>query len=357
MITKFDPIPMTAAEDLLSKLGDSKFFSTLDLSKGFWQIPMRDEDIGKTAFVTPDGHYEFIRMPFDLMNASATLVKCLKDILVGIENVSTYTDDIIIHTKTWESHLETLNQVLTRINDANMTVKPSKCTFGETIMEFIGHMIEDGTIKPNTDKLEKIQSARSPASKKQAQSFLGLIGYYRDYVPQYSHIAAPLTEITKKGYRNKIKWNDSLQNSFESLKNLLIKQPILRLPNFDQEFTLRTDASVLALEAVLLQEHNGTLFPISYASRKLLERERSYGISEKECLSIVWGIKKFQKYLYNLPFFLQTDHRCLKYLEESKFSNQRLMRWALALQCYQFEIEAIKGSKNIGADYMSQLSE
>ena len=121
-ITKFDPIPMTAAEDLLSKLGDSNFFSTLDLSKGFWQIPMRDEDVEKTAFVTPDGHYEFIGMPFGLMNASATLVRCLKDILLGIENVNTYIDDIIIYTKTWDSHLETLNQILTRINDANMTV-------------------------------------------------------------------------------------------------------------------------------------------------------------------------------------------------------------------------------------------
>ena len=136
---------------------------------------------------------------------------------------------------------------------------------------------------------------------------------------------------------------------------MLMTDPVLKIARYDRPFTLRTDASSVALGAVLLQEHGGHLFPVAYASRKMLDREVNYHITEKECLAIVWAIQKFQKYLYGTSFILETDHSCLKYLEKSKFVNSRLMRWALALQPYQFEVQVIRGQKNIGADYLSRM--
>jgi len=352
--TIFDPEPMITTEDLLQKLSKAKYFSKLDMSKGFWQVAMNEEDIEKTAFVTPDGHYEFLRMPFGLMNASATLVRCMRKVLHGLENVDTYVDDVIIHSENWKEHIKTLRMVLKRLKDANITIKPSKCTFGVKTIEFIGHTIENGEVKPNGSNISKIQNASPPTTKKQVQSFLGLTGYYREYIPQYSSIAAPLTDLTKKGLPNKIKWTTKENEAFETLQNALIATPILKLANVTRPFTLRTDASDVGVGAVLLQEHHGQLFPTSYASKKLLDREKNYSISEKECLAIVWAVKKFQNYLYNTIFTLQTDHECLKYLEANKFNNARLMRWAMTLQAYKMNVEVIKGTSNFGADYLSR---
>lgn len=206
---------------------------------------------------------------------------------------------------------------------------------------------------PNNDKLEAIKNAPRPETKKQVRSFLGLIGYYRKFVPNFASVACPLTDLTKKGVPNKINWQDHHEKAFSSLKSLLLYAPILRLPDFQRDFYLRTDASEYGIGAVLLQEHERK-FPIAYASRKLNERERGYSVIEKECLAIVWAVKKFQAYLYGRTFVLETDHQPLVYLNRSKISNGRLMRWAIFLQSYNFTIHAIKGIDNVGADFLSR---
>lgn len=354
-ISVFDPEPMIKADDLFQKLSGDKYFTKLDLSKGYWQIPVKREDIPKTAFVTPDGHYEFIKMPFGMVNSGATLVRGMRKLLGDLKGVDNYIDDILVHSENWEEHIKLLTEVFNRLAAAGLTVRPSKCRVGETNVEFIGHQLQGDGIKPIEDNMEKIRAAPRPTDKTQVRSFIGLTGYYREYIPHYSTIASPLTDLTKKGEPKKVRWQEPQEKAYTSLKTMLTSAPILRLPDVHKPFVLRTDASDVGLGAVLMQEYDGKLFPVSYASRKLLNRERNYSAIEKECLAVVWAIKKYLQYLYGVEFTLQTDHQPLVYINQAKFENSRVMRWAMYLQNFRIKVESIKGKDNVGADYLSRI--
>ena len=354
-ITVFDPEPMTTASDLFQKMSGNHHFSKVYLTKGYWQIPVEENDIPKTAFVTPDGQYEFIRMPFGMVNSGATFVRGMKKLLKDLPGVDNYIDDIIVHTAKWEDHLDTLRELFTRLAKAQLTIKPTKCYLGGTSIEFLGHKVDRGELKPMEDNVEKITEAPRPLTKTQVRSFLGLTGYYREFVPNYAAIASPLSDLTKKGQPNKVIWTDAQEKAYRKLRATITEKPVLKLPDITKQFTLRTDASDTGLGAVLLQEHDGKLFPVSYASRKLLDRERNYSTIEKECLAIVWAVKKYLPYLYGVEFILQTDHQPLTYINRAKYENSRVMRWALYLQDYRMTVESIKGKDNVGADYMSRI--
>ncbi len=164
-----------------------------------------------------------------------------------------------------------------------------------------------------------------------------------------------MTDATKKNAPNKVVWGEEQEVAYNMLKECLMKSPVLRLPDMSKDFVLRTDASDVGVGAVLMQDHEGELFPIAYASKKFLGREKNYSVIERECLALVWAILKFSVYLYGRSFILQTDHQPLVYLDKSRFVNARIMRWALFLQSYSFRIESIKGSLNVGADCMSRV--
>ena len=204
------------------------------------------------------------------------------------------------------------------------------------------------------EKAKAIVEAPRPETKKQVKSFLGMIGFYRKFVPNFAEIALPLTNLTKKGSPNRVPWDDIHQRSFESLKSYMVSSPILRLPELQKVFILRTDASNTGIGAVLLQESEGVAFPVAYASKKLLPRETRYSVIERECLALVWGIRKFQMCLYGKEFQVETDHYPLIYMQSAKLTNSRVMRWVLSLQPYRFQLKAIKGVHNIGADYLSR---
>ena len=172
-----------------------------------------------------------------------------------MENVESYIDDIIIHTEDWDKHLEVLTEVFKRIEEANLPLKPSKCSIGNTKIKLIGHIISDGNIMPNEDNIEKIRKAPRPRNKKEVQSFLGLTDYYRSHIKNYADISSSFFDLIKKGSPNKINWNSDLEKSFQNLKSLLRCSPILKLPDLKKMFYLRTDASNLAAGAILLQEH------------------------------------------------------------------------------------------------------
>jgi hypothetical protein len=346
---------MPTTEDIFAKLQKDVYFSKMDFSKGYWQIPVAKEDIPKTAFVTPEGNYHFLKMPFGMVNTTATFNKLMRKVLVSVQSVDNYVDDLLEHTISWEDHLSILETVFSRINLAKLTIKPSKCFFGYKDLAFVGHKVSTGTIQPHPDKFAEIQEALAPTTKRQVRSFIGLIGHYRRFVPNFSTIAVPLTDLTKNGLPNKVIWEDVQERSFQHLKSMLMQDPILRLPDFNKPFWLQVDASDTGIGAVLMQEYDGELFPISYASKKLLPRERAYSVIERECLALVWGINKFQTYLYGKEFVLQTDHQPLVYLDQCKVSNSRIMRWALFLQNYRFQIRARKGSDNVADDSLSRI--
>jgi hypothetical protein len=343
LISIFYPEPSNVADDIFTLVSKAKFLSTIDLSKGYWQIPVALEDIPKTGFVTPDGTFVFKRMPFGLMNSAATFNRMMRTLLEGMSNVCNYIDDICVYTETWEDHLQVLGKVFQRIRHANLHVRPSKCMLGYTRLDFVGHHIGGGEIGLQEYNVEKIRRAMKPVTKKEVRSFLGLTGYYRNYIPNYSTIAAPLIDLTKKGAPNKVVWGNSQDRAFVYLKQHLTSYPVLNLPDMTQPFVLRTDAPDLGVGAVLMQEHDNELFPVAYASKKLSKRERAYSTMERECLALVWAIRKFQLYLYRRPFVLQTDHQPLIYLNRCKVSNSRIMRWALFLQSYVSKLRQSKG--------------
>ena len=190
---------MTNAEDLFQRLGKSTYFTKIDLSKGYLQIPVEEEDIPKTAFVTPDASYEFIRMLFGMKNSGATLVRGIRKILTGMNHVESYIDDLIVHTKDWETHVEVLDELFRRLCEANLTARPSKCVIATKPVEFLGHQIGYDWITPNEENLEKIRNAKRPVTKKEVRSFFGLLNYYRDHIPSFATIAAPLSDLTRKG--------------------------------------------------------------------------------------------------------------------------------------------------------------
>ena len=355
-ITVFDAEPIGNPDEIFAKMARGKFFTKIDLSKGYWQIKMKESSKPLTAFVTSEGLFAFKRMPFGLVNSGATFCRMMRVLLKGLESTDNFVDDIIIYTESWLEHLTCLKELLLRLRLAKLTVRPTKCTIGVQSVAFLGHVIGKGVIMPNPEEIKSIINCQRPTTKKQVRALLGLTGYYRKFIPNFSAISSPLSDLTKKGQPSKVQWGPEQETSFHTLINQLSQSPILCLPNFEKDFILQADACETGIGAVLLQEYNGYRFPVYYCSKKLLDRERRYSVIEKECLAIVWAVQKFQNYLYGKEFTLETDHQPLIYLNRTKIANARLMRWALALQPYKFRLESIKGADNVGADFLSRLT-
>ena len=236
---------MVTAEDLFQRLGKREYYSKIDLSKGYWKIPIAEEDIGKTDFVTFNGAYDFLRMYFGMKNLGATLVRGMKKILAKMNSVDNYMyiDNLIIHTNEWQTHLQVLEGLLRRLRKARLIEKPSKCVIEAESIKFLGDHIGRDWITINEDNLEKMRTTRKPTTKKEIRSFLGLANYYRAHIPTFVAVAAPLTDLTRKGQPNKIRWEQAQEKAFSSLRDCFLKRPILKLPDHSKPFILRTDAS------------------------------------------------------------------------------------------------------------------
>ena len=235
--------------------------------------------------------------------------------------------------------------MMQKLRKHGLTAKPSKVETDFENLEFLGHVVGKGTIRPEEGKIQKMLQVPVPKTRKQVRSILGLTGFYRRYIPNYATLSAPLTDLTKSSVpaKRSIEWTPQCQEALQKLQKVRSEKPILKLPNMRKQFTLRTDASSVGLGAVLLQEWEGELFPVIYASRKMLEREQRYSTIERECLGIVWAMDKLIKYLHGRKFVLQTDHKPLTFLKSASFRNSRVMRWALALQEFAFDVHPIKG--------------
>lgn len=317
---------------------------------------MAAESREKTAFSSMSGLYHFKYMPFGIKTAPAVFARLMRTVLGDLPNVYHYFDDVVIATTTWQEHVDALRRVFQRIRNANLTIKPSKCEIGQNNITFLGHRIGDAKVEPMLKTLDKILASKRPTTKKAVQSFLGLTGYYRKFIPNYAEIAKPLTDLTKKGQSHIVSWGPTQENAFAVLKDKLAASPILQAPDLTKPFVLRTDASNTSLGAVLLQtSEDSVLHPVAYASRNLLPRETRYSTIERECLALVWAVQKFHIYLCGKPFVIQCDHQPLQYLQSAKHVNNRVLRWSLLMQEYSFTVEYIKGSNNVGADYLSRI--
>lgn len=355
-VIKPDMEAMPNIEDLFATMSSqaNRYFSKIDLSKGYWQIKMSDRMREVTAFTTPMGLFQWKVMPFGLNVAPATFTRMMRKLLDGMKNVANFMDDILIFSETWEEHMALLREVFLRLKGANLTARPSKCQIGYPNLEFLGFMVGEGTKQPEQGKVAKMLELPRPTTKAEVRSLLGLIGFYREFVPNFAAITSPLSDMVKRGSPNKVEWTEAAERALSTVKERLASQPILKLPDMSKTFTLRTDASGQGLGAVLLQECDGKKFPVRYASRKLTKCEQGYATVEKECLAVVWGVQKFQKYLYGKEFVLETDHQPLSFLQKANLKNGRVLRWAMTLQPYRYRILYIPGRENVGADYMSR---
>ena len=283
----------------------------------------------------------------------------MRNLVDGIDGVAFYVDDVIVHSRTWYQHVETLSELFARIREASLTVKPSKCWLGYSKVDFLGHRVGDGNILTygltQDDKVDNVMKADRPHTKTQVRSLLGLAGYYRKYIQNYASVVTPLVNLTKKGQPNQVIWTDETETAFDELKSTFCDRPILKLPDFERDFILRTDASDSGLGAILLQTYDGTDFPVAYASKTLSPARSSYATVEKEGLAIVCGLQKWHCYLYGRLFTIQTDHAPLAFLKTAKLTNAKLMRRALTLQQFMFKGETIPGKSNVGADYLSRI--
>lgn len=354
-ITVKDCYPLMRIDDALDNLGGARYFATLDLQSGYWQVELDEASKPLTAFVTDQGLFEFNRMPFGLCNAPSTFSRAMSRAMKGIlwSEVLIYLDDVIVFARTFDEYLSRLQNVFDRLRAANLKLKSQKCKFGQEKVTFLGHVVTPDGVTTDPRKCEAIQKVPVPHRVKELRSFLGLTNYYARFVPRYREIARPLYRLTRKNMP--FIWTTECQMAFEKLKQILQSTQVLAYPQFDKPFILETDASGFAIGFVLSQEHDGQLRPIHYAGRNLTEAEMKYSTTEREALAVYQGVHYFRSYLEDKEFEIRTDHLPLTYVFKKGYGNSRIQKWALYLSKYRFEIHYKKGSSLHGPDTLSRI--
>ena len=352
LVTKSDVFPLPRIDNIMDKLVNCRYFTSIDLKHAFWQIPMREEDKEKTSFICGNRLWQYRRMAFGLKNSPATFQRCIS-LAIGENDYSlAYLDDIIIFSRTAEDHLIHIESILQSLSKHNLNAKMSKCEFFKKSLTFLGHIVSRDGIRVCPEKVTSVREFPIPINVKELRSFLGLSNYYRRFVDGYSKIASVLTKLLQKNVE--YKWTTECQSAFDEMKEKLTQAPVLAFADYNLQFILTTDACDSGIGGVLSQCFDGVEKPVLFLSRTLNEHERNYATTHKECLAIVWCIKQCEHYLLGNKFVIRTDHHALKWLMSVKDHNGRLMRWALMLMEYEFEIQHVKGKTNFVADALSR---
>ena len=333
-VTKKGVYPLPRIDDILDTLGRAKYFTTLDLSAGYWQVELDPESQAKTAFTSHCGLYEFTHMPFGLCNVPATFQRLMQVVLAVLEwdCCFVYIDDILIASWSFEEHMRHLQLVFERLRQAGLHLKPKKCLFLHERVPYLGFVISKHGIQVDPSKTDKVKNFPTPTDPTSIRSFVGLALYYCRFVPRFAAIAAPLYRLIKKDV--KFKWSDECKTTFCWLKFVLTEAPVLVYPRFGEgeHFLLETDASGIGLGAVLSQKlSDGKYHPVAFASRCLQPYEKNYPISELETLAIVRAVKYFRAYLLGHPCTVLTDHAACVSLLNSPRPSAKLARWAMAI--------------------------
>ena len=374
--TRKDAYPLPRVEESLDSLSGAKYFSTIDLQSAYNQVEMADEDVHKTAFATPLGLMEYLRMPFGLCNSPATFQRLMQAIFQEElhDKLLVYLDDIIVHSQTMEDHLKRLDLVFSQLRKHGLKVEASKCHLLCEEVRYLGHQLSAEGVATDPTNVEKVVQWPVPRNAREVRSFLGTAGFYRRYVKDFSKIAAPLQQLVnqdpqkgvKKG-RQKVapskgmtwKWTEECQRSFELLKSALTTAPVLGYADFTKPFILEIDASFQGLGAVLSQKQEGRTRVIAYASRGLRgsERDRStYSSMKLELTTLKWAItEKFRDYLIGAEFTVFTDNNPLCYIMTSAKLSAVEQRWVSQLSRFRFKLIYRPGRENANADGLSRM--
>jgi hypothetical protein len=353
-VTVKDAYPLPRIDESLDALSGAQYFSTLDLASGYWQVGMTEGAKLKSAFATPSGLYQFKCMPFGLCNAPSTFERLMEQVLAGLQwqICLIYLDDVIIFSKSCEEHLARLDEILGKLGDAGLKLKPKKCHFFCKEVLYLGHKVSREGIATDPDKVRAVQEWGTPTNLTDVRSFLGLCSYYRRFIPRFSTIAKPLTRLTEKDQG--FNWGQDQEDAWTILKQKLLTAPILAYPDPQCEFIVDTDASNYGIGAVLSQVQDGQERVIAYGSRSLTKEERRYCVTRKEMLAIVYFLKYFRHYLYGKKFLVRTDHGALRWLMNFKDPQGQVARWLETLGTFDFEVQHRPGLKHNNADAMSR---
>lgn len=354
-ITVKDRFPLPLIEDQLERINGSKVFTTLDLKSGYHQISMAPESRKYTAFVTPDGHYQYTRVAFGLCNAPAVFQRAINLVLGQLRHsyALVYLDDILIVSTTIDQGLERLNIVLQALNSAGLTLNLAKCEFLKSSVEYLGVEISNGELRPSSRKIEAVEKFPKPRNVHQTRQFIGLASYFRKYIKDFALKAAPLTSLLKKNAP--WRWDVEQIRAFERLKQELISSPTLAAYNSQADTQLHTDASKIGIGGALLQKQEDNKWkPVAYMSRQTTDPETRYHSFELETLAVFEAIKRFRNYLFGKKFVIITDCSAIRLTWSKKDMSPRVGRWWLALQEYDFTIEHRPGTKMLHVDALSR---
>ena len=355
-VTRKDAYPLPRVDDILDTLGGSKWFSTLDLKSGYWQVEVDSSSREKTAFTTSEGLYEFKVMPFGLCNAPATFQRLMNRVLCDVNWVEclVYIDDTVVIGRTFEQHLSNLGTVLSRLRQAGLKLQPAKCKLCQKEVRFLGHVISENGIATDPEKTAVIATWPVPESKKNIQQFLGLANYYRRFIKDFGTTAKPLQRLLEKNIA--FEWTQQCQAAFDHLRKCLMTTPILAFPDHSRHFVLDTDASDTGIGAILSQvQDDGGEVVIAYASRSLSRQEQRYCVTRRELLAVVEFIHHFRHYLLGVHFTLRTDHGSLVWIQNFKEPEGQLARWLERLQEYTFTVVHRPGNQHKNADALSRV--
>lgn len=352
-----DAYPMALQQELIMSVGKAKYITLLDLRRGYWQVPLAPSSRLLTAFACHRGQFAWTVMPFGLRNAAQTFQRAMNELLRSHnEYCCAYLDDIAVFSETLEEHVEHLGRVFQTLERVNLKVKMEKCQIARPSIRYLGHIVGSGRHAPDPEKLVAIEGLKAPTTKTELRSVLGLCGYYRGYVKDYAEVARPLTELTGKRIPNQIPWPVEADRAFRRLKAALCEATALSTPDPSKPYWLFTDASSVAAGVCLSQRaEDGTETPIAFASHKFSPTQIRWSTIEREAFAVIWGLKKFDFWLFGAPVTVVSDHNPLAFLTQSSPQGAKLTRWALALQRYHVVVQHRKGVEHKNADALSRV--
>ena len=354
-VTIRDTYALPNTDICIKALAGNKYFTSLDMASAFHQIPIKESDIQKTAFISPSGKfYEYVKLPYGMSNSSSSYQRAIDITLSGLKysHLVCFIDDILVFARNFQEHQQRLEVVFKRLSDAGFTLKASKCNFAMNSVVFLGIKVSESGIQPSARLLNSIKNYPIPKDVTAIKSFLGLSGFFRKFIAKFSQISEPLTMLTRKN--NEFYWSEAQQKAFELLKEKLISKPILAFFHTELPTELHTDASLTGLAGSLLQRHEKGLKVVGYFSRLLRGSEKNYAIYDLEILAIVESMKFFRDMISGIKFKLLTDNLAASYVMNKKDLTGRLARAQMAMICYDFEIIHKKSEQNKIADCLSR---
>lgn len=351
-----EAVPLPDLHSAFDWFGKAKYFTIFDLNSAYHQIPLAPESRPITSFCVPWNLYQYTRVPMGLAVGAQTLTRLLDTIFhdLKFKSIFNYLDDLLVFSESWDEHVAHLDEVLTRLRRAGLTVNPEKVQFARDEISFLGHRVSARGICIDPERVQGIRDFPPPRDVRGVARFLGMVNFYRKFIPNIAELAAPLNSLRKKGVT--FVWGKEQQQAFETLKEAVMSPPVLRMPDFNRPFILQTDASSQAIGAVLSQEVDGTRQPVAYASRTLsLQERKASSVYELECLAVVFGMEKFRRYLEHSEFLLETDNQALSWLLAHPRQLGKIGRWVVRISSFKFKVQHVRGTQNIVADCLSRM--